>query len=72
MLREGRSAAEIAAALGVSPTTYHRWRRRYGGLTAAEVTRLQELERENALLRRILADKELENETLRQLSRGGW
>jgi putative transposase len=72
MLREGRTTADVAAALGISAATYHRWRRRFGGMTAHEIARLGELERENARLRRILADKELENEALRELARGRW
>jgi putative transposase len=70
--REGRSAAQVAAKLGVSPTTYRSWRRRYGHLPADDVDRIRSLERENAALRRILVDKELENEALRELSRGSW
>lgn len=70
--RSGRSAADVAAELGVSPSTYRSWRRRYGSAPPGEVGRVKELERENAALRRILVDKELENEALRQLSRGGW
>jgi len=72
MLREGRSTTEVAAELGISERTYHRWRQRFEGATSREVPRILELERENARLRRILADKELENEALREISRGGW
>jgi len=68
----GRSVAEVAAELGVSPSTYRTWRRRYGQLHDGDVTRIKSLERENAALRRILVDKELENEALRELSRGRW
>jgi putative transposase len=67
----GRSVAQVAAELGVSPSTYRSWRRRYG-LQGGDVARIRSLERENAALRRILVDKELENEALRQISRGGW
>ena len=70
--QSGRSAAEVAAELGVSPSTYRSWRRRYGSAPPGEVARVKELERQNAALRRILVDKELENEALRELSRGTW
>jgi putative transposase len=70
--RAGRSVAQVAAELGISPSTYRAWRRRYGHLQDGDVERVKILERENAALRRILVDKELENEALRQLSRGGW
>ena len=45
----------------VTEQTYHRWRREYGGLKAARVKRLKQLERENARLRRAVADLTLDN-----------
>lgn len=72
MLQEGRSLAEVVANLGISTATYHRWRRRFDGIKATDMPRLKELERENAMLRRIVADKELENEALREIARGTW
>lgn len=68
----GRTVADVAAELGVSPSTYRSWRRRYGRPDDGDVARIKTLERENAALRRILVDKELENEALRELSRGRW
>jgi len=70
--RAGRTVAQVAAELGISPSTYRSWRRRYGQLSDGEVARIKSLERENAALRRVLIDKELENEALRELSRGTW
>lgn len=70
--RAGRSVTEVAAELGISPSTYRSWRRRYGQVEDGDVARIRSLERENAALRRILIDKELENEALRELSRGTW
>jgi putative transposase len=72
LLRDGRSSTEVAAELGVSLTTYHRWRRQYSGMRSADIERIKELERENARLRRILVDRELENEALREISRREW
>ena len=70
--QSGQPVTQVAAELGISPSTYRSWRRRYGNLTDVEVTRIRTLERENAALRRILIDKELENEALRELARGKW
>jgi transposase-like protein len=70
--RAGQTVTEVAAALGISASTYRSWRRRYGQLQDGDVARVKSLERENAALRRILIDKELENEALRELSRGTW
>jgi putative transposase len=50
---------------GISEQTFYRWRRAYGGLGAAEVKRLRELEAENARLRRMLVDRDLELEAMR-------
>jgi putative transposase len=56
----------------ISEATYHRWRAQYGGLKADDVKRLKELETENARLKRIVADKELQIEALKELGRGNW
>lgn len=72
LLDEGAEVAEVARHLEVSEQTYHRWRNQYGGMKADDVKRLRELERENARLKRIVADKELEIDALRELSQGNW
>jgi putative transposase len=61
LLAEGSEVPEAAKALEVSEPTYHRWRAQFGGMRADDVKRLKELERENAQLKRLFADKELEN-----------
>ncbi len=72
MLAEGSELAEVAKALEVSEATYHRWRAQFGGMKADDVKRLKELERENQTLKRIVADKELENVALRELAEGNF
>ena len=72
MLGEGRAIPEVAKALGISENTYHRWRNQYGGMKADDAKRLKELERENATLKRIVADKELENVALKEIAKGNW
>ncbi len=72
LLAEGKDVAEVARHLEVSEPTYHRWRNQFGGMKADDVKRLKELEVENARLKRIVADKELENLALREISRGNW
>ena len=72
LLGEGRTVPEVAKALEVSEQTFHRWRAQYGGMKAEDVKRLKELERENAQLKRIVADQLLENQALREISRGNW
>jgi putative transposase len=72
MLAEGKGIADVAKALGVSEQTFHRWRNQFGGMKADDVKRLKELERENATLKRIVADKELENVALREIAKGNF
>ena len=72
LLAEGAEVDEVARHLEVSEATYHRWRNQYGGMKADDVKRLKELEAENARLKRIVADKDLEIDALREISRGNW
>ncbi len=70
LLAEGVEVPEVARVLEVSEATYHRWRAQFGGMKADDVKRLKELERENQTLKRIVADKEIENVALRELAEG--
>ena len=72
LVGEGAGVADVARHLEVSEQTYHRWRNQYGGMKADDAKRLKDLERENARLKRIVADKELEIDALREISRGNW
>ncbi len=72
MLAEGAEVPEVAKALEVSEQTFHRWRAQYGGMKADEAKELRELRRENASLKRIVADKELENVALKEMAKGNW
>ena len=71
LLAEGADLAEVARHLEVSEQTYHRWRNQLGGMKADDARRLKELERKTEL-KRIVADKELENRALREIARGNW
>jgi putative transposase len=72
LLAEGQEVPEVAKHLEVSEATYHRWRAQYGGLKADDVRRLKELEGENARLKRLLAEAELEKDALRELAKGNF
>ena len=69
LLGEGQTIAEAAKRVEISEQTYHRWRNQYGGMKADDAKRLRELERENARLKRIVADKELEIDALKEIAR---
>jgi putative transposase len=72
LLAEGHEIPEVAKQLEISEATYHRWRAQYGGMKADDVRRLKELETENTRLKRIVADKELQIQALKELGRGTW
>ena len=72
LLGEGMELPEVTKQLEVSEATYHRWRAQYGGMKADDVKRLKELETENARLKRIVADKELEVVALKEIAKGNW
>jgi transposase-like protein len=72
MLAEGKSVGEVCRHLEVSEPTYHRWRNQFGGMKADEVKRLKELERENARLKRIVADQALNIDALEEVAKGNW
>ncbi len=72
LLAEGKTAGEVCRQLEVSEATYHRWQRQFGGMKGEEVKRLKELERENARLKRIVADQALEAQALREVAKGNW
>jgi hypothetical protein len=72
MLGKDTELPEVVKQLGVSETTYHRWRAEYGGMKADDVERLKELEVENARLNRIVADQTLEVAALKEIAMGNW
>jgi putative transposase len=54
-----KSITEICREHGVTQTTFYRWRKKYGGMSVPEAQRLKELEKENARLKRLLAERDL-------------
>jgi putative transposase len=52
---------------GISEQTFYRWRQKFGGMTVSNAQRLRELEKENARLKRLLAERDLEVDALRVL-----
>lgn len=72
ILREAdaRPVAEVAKAHGVSEQTTYLWRKRFGGLDKADIRKLRELEKENARLKRMLAECDLEVDVLKEINAG--
>ncbi|WP_420213934.1 IS3 family transposase [Mycolicibacterium phlei] len=67
---EGRTGEEIAAELGVSAATLYNWRRTYGGMDTDAAKELKQLREQNARLKRLLAEAELEKDALREVGEG--
>ena len=65
LLNAGQSLGQVLQLLAVSETTYHRWRNQYGGMKAREAKRLKELEQENARLKKLLAERDLDLDILK-------
>jgi len=61
---------EVAKQHGISEQTIYGWRKRYGTLETADVRRLRELERENARLKKLVAERDLEVDVLKEIARG--
>lgn len=62
-----QTIAAICREHGIAENTFYRWRKAYGGMSVSEAQRLKELEKENARLKRLLAERVLENDLLKEL-----
>ena len=69
---KGRKLEESAKSIGVTPQTIIRWRNEYGGLKVEQAKRLKELEKENARLKRAVADLVLDNAVLKDVASGNF
>jgi putative transposase len=75
ILREseaGVAVSELCRKHGMSDATFYNWRKKYGGMSVSDARRLKELEAENARLKRIVADKELEIDALKDVLSKNW
>ena len=71
ILQQAETGEQTIGALcrqhNISEVTFYRWRKKYGGLSVAEAHRLKELEKENARLKRLLAERDLELDAVKEL-----
>jgi len=74
ILREADEApvAEVAKKHGISDVTIYAWRKRFGKLEAVDVKRLRQIESENERLKKLLAERDLEIELMREVARKKW
>lgn len=72
LLSQGVTVAEVVRRLGVNKVTYYCWRREFGGMKTDQARRLKDLERENARLKKLVADLSLDNAVLKEAASGNW
>ncbi len=71
-LAGGATVADVSKKLGISENTFHRWRNQYGGMKADQAKRLKQLEKENARLKRIVAEQAVDISILKEVARGNF
>ena len=72
LMAEGADVDAVCRHLEISVQTYQRWRSQFRAMRPEDVVRLKQLEKENARLKRLLAEKELDNDMLREVARGNF
>ena len=72
LLSQGETIAVISKKIGVSAHTYYRWRKEYGGLRIDQARKLKTLEKENARLKKLVADLSLDNAILKEAAEGNF
>lgn len=71
-LAKGKSVPLVCKQIGVTEQTYYRWRKEYGGLKLDQAKKLKELEKENARLKKLVADMALDNDILKEAASGNF
>ena len=71
-LARGQTVVEAVRQIAVTEQTYYRWRNEYGGLSVDQARRLKQLEKENARLKRAVADLTLDKQILKEAAEGNF
>ena len=71
-LANGKTVAMVSRELGISEQTYYRWRKEYGGMKVDQARHLKDLERENAQLKRAVANLTLDKLILEEAAKGNF
>ena len=72
LLGGGKSIEEVCRHLEITESTFHRWRNQCGGMKVNDAKRLKQLESENARLKKLLAEAELDKSMLKELAEGNF
>lgn len=70
LVNQGKTVAEAVREVGITETTYYKWRKEYRGMSVTEAKKLKALEKENARLKRLVADLSLDNAILKDVAEG--
>lgn len=71
-LGKGKKVPEICKILEINPQTYYRWRQKYGSVEPYLVRELRALQKENARLKKMVAEQALDMEILKEATKGNW
>jgi putative transposase len=71
-LGKDQKVPEICKTLGITEQTYYRWRQKYGGMAPKMSKELKVLQKENARLKKLVAEQALDMEILKEASKGNW
>ncbi len=71
-INQGMPIAEASRQIGITDQTYYRWRKEYGGLRIEQAKKLKNLEKENARLKKLVADISLDNAILKEAAEGNY
>ena len=69
---QGKTAAEACREVGITEQTYYRWRKEYGGMQVSQAKRLKDLEKENARLKKAVAELTLDKLILKEAAEGNF
>ena len=72
LLGKGTKVPEVCKQLGVTQQTYYRWRQKYGGMQPVMAKELRALQKENARLKKMVADQALDMDILKEAAKGNW
>ena len=72
LVSQGATIGQASRKIGVTEQTYYRWRKEYGGMRVEQAKRLKDMEKENARLKKLVADLSLDNAILKEAARGNF
>jgi transposase-like protein len=70
LIGQGKIIPDVCREIGVTQQTYYRWRTKYGGMSPDMVKQLREVQKENARLRKLVADLSLDIAILKEVAQG--